>query len=165
MTAEKVTGKESKNGSGATERKQVTAPEIAAALGLNLRTVTDWFKAGKLPGRKIGRTGWTTTPAAFEAYMASYPDLSRYDLTSAQIADELGISDEHTVRRWFRDEGLPGDLVRGIGERGATWRTTRAQFDRWYAAYLEGRPAPTEPAGRDLTMAVTDTLATSEALA
>jgi hypothetical protein len=163
---------------GKKESGTVTAADIADDLGLNIRTVTDWFGTGRLPGRKIGRNGWTTTRAAYAAFLATHPDTGRYDLTSAQIAAELGISDAHTVRRWFRDEGLPGALVRGIGERGATWRTTRTDFNRWYAAYLERGTTPPastrtddhdvvehlehQAAGRAIAVEVTDTLATTE---
>lgn len=141
----------------------ITSAAIARMLNVNIHTVRTWFRTGQIPGTKIGRHGWTTTPTAYDTFLRAHPDVASYDLTAADIAEELGVSATHTVRRWFKEEGLPGTCVRGVGERGATWRTTRAEFETWYAAYLtRTRGVVEETPGRSLTVTIDDTLASTD---
>jgi len=46
----------------------LTAQEVADYLGLHLVTVRDMLRAGKLPGRKVGRE-WRTLRSELEAWL------------------------------------------------------------------------------------------------
>jgi excisionase family DNA binding protein len=135
----------------------VTAEEIAADLGVNIHTVRRWFREGQLPGRKVGRHGWTTPADAYARWIEAQPAApdSVDTLTAEDIARECGVGIV-TVRRWFKTGGLPGEKLRGIADRGATWRTTRPAFDTWYRAYLTGAHPAADQLADELAADVED---------
>lgn len=47
----------------------LTAADVAAELGVHIRTARRFFSDDGLPGRKIGKQ-WTTTRAALDAWIA-----------------------------------------------------------------------------------------------
>jgi excisionase family DNA binding protein len=53
-----------------------TAKQIAEKLGLHPRTVLTFFKQGKIPGLKIGRT-WKATQADIDAYLEQQRQAAR----------------------------------------------------------------------------------------
>ena len=53
-----------------------TAKQIAEKLGLHPRTVLTFFKQGKIPGLKIGRT-WKATEADIDAYLEQQREAAR----------------------------------------------------------------------------------------
>jgi excisionase family DNA binding protein len=57
------------------EEKLLTPEEVAARLGMAPLTVIRWLRAGKLPGRKLGRKFWRMRAADLDAFIQEPPRL------------------------------------------------------------------------------------------
>lgn len=127
-----------------TDDPWITAEQIATDLDMNIYAVRSWFRTGRIPGERRPPTrAWHTRTSTYLTWKTHQPDPTRYDLTAADIAALTGRS-LVTVRTWFRYYNLPGELLRAPNERAATWRTTRAAFDAWYAARSPETEDPTD---------------------
>jgi excisionase family DNA binding protein len=56
--------------------KLLTPEEVAERLGISPLTVVRWMRAGKLPGRKLGRKFWRVRAADLDAFITQPPMLT-----------------------------------------------------------------------------------------
>ena len=65
------------------EERLFSVDDTAERLGVSKWTITDWIKAGRLKGTKIGKF-WRVRESDLEAFIANPPPLKRVTLAAPQ---------------------------------------------------------------------------------
>jgi excisionase family DNA binding protein len=90
------------------EERLFSVEDSAERLGVSKWTITDWIKAGRLKGTKIGKF-WRVRESDLEAFIANPPPLKRVTLAAPQAPTPPTIGDHRQLPRAL---DRPADALR-----------------------------------------------------